>query len=118
MPRPTLCVENPTKQNVLVPNQMPTNIDKWTREYSSGLGPLDLLIVNHDNLGMQQKSKQALNVQYTACQDIVIREKTLYELNIYGENRLSRTKKSWTQLCLDDADTKTLAKRLVGVKQK
>ena len=33
----------------------------WTKEYAE-LDPLDLFMVNQDNLGMKQKSKQALNV--------------------------------------------------------
>lgn len=60
----------------------------WTKEYAE-LDPLDLFMVNQDNLGMQQKSKQALNVQFTIFQDIVIRKETLYKLNIYDDNRLS-----------------------------
>jgi hypothetical protein len=60
----------------------------WTKE-NAELDPLDIFMVNQDNLGMQQKSKQALNVQFTIFQDIVIRKETLYKLNIYGDNRLS-----------------------------
>ncbi|KAK1741456.1 hypothetical protein QTG54_007934 [Skeletonema marinoi] len=89
-------------------------IEEWIQE-TTQLDPLDLFMANQDNLGMQQKSKQALNFQFTVFQDIVIPKSTLFDLGIYGENRLSRKKTSWAELCYDDADNNTLAQNIIGV---
>jgi hypothetical protein len=92
----------------------------WTKEYAE-LDPLDLFMVNQDNLGMKQKSKQALNVQFT----ISIFQKTLTSGKRRYTNSTStaiivclRLKTSWKQICSNDANTNTLAKRIIGVCEK
>ena len=90
-------------------------VQKLVEDMDEKLHPLDLFMVNQDNISFQEVSKQARHVQYTAFQDIVVRKEKLYELGIYGDNRLSRLGKSWLDICSQDANTKTLAKRIIGV---
>lgn len=90
-------------------------VKKWAEDADEKLDPLDLFMVNQDNVSMQEVSKQARHVQYTAFQDIVVRKEKLYQLGIYGENRLSRLGNSWSEICSQDVNTKTLAKRIIGV---
>lgn len=90
-------------------------VQKLVEDMDKKLHPLDLFMVNQDNISFQEVSKQARHVQYTAIQDIVVRKEKLYELGIYGDNPLSRLGKSWSDICSQDASTKTLAKRIIGV---
>lgn len=51
-------------------------VEKWTAETDNDLDSLDLVILNHDNFGLQDKSCQAKNIQFTIFQDIVVHKET------------------------------------------